>query len=520
MNADVSLAGAFLAGLVSFLSPCVLPLVPGYISMLSGIGMEQLRKGEVPSSSLLGSSLTFIAGFSFVFISFGASASVVGVFLKQNRNTLTPIAGALILLFGLHLLGLLIKLNPRAGIILGIVLVALGITSLARHAPLFAGFGALHFFSLSIIGFFGPALARWLNRDVHLRSSVAQPSAWSAFMLGFAFAFGWTPCIGPILTSVLALAAASDNIRRGILLLAVYSAGLAIPFLLTALGIGKFMTFYKNFRKYLHAVELFSGALLLFVGGLVFVNKLTWLTAKLSFLNVLVLWLERVLTTGTGGKTFLLAVGVAVLAILLFAVVRRWEKITSMRGNKTIFAVITVIVLIIGTYFADKATRVKATGRDQNAEQASTKNDIKPAPAVTFKNLDGADVTLAQYKGTVVLVNFWATWCDPCYVEIPWLIEMQQKYAAKGFTILGVSMDEEGKTAVVPFLAKERFNVNGQKLPMNYPIVIGNDDVADKFGGLLGYPTSFLISKDGKIVKKVQGLVSYDELTKAIEAQL
>ena len=516
MNADVSLAGAFLAGLVSFLSPCVLPLVPGYISMLSGIGMEQLRKGEVPSSSLLGSSLTFIAGFSVVFISFGASASAVGVFLKQNRNTLTPIAGALILLFGLHLLGLLIKLNPRAGIILGVVLVALGIGSLAHHGPLFAGFGALHFFSLSIIGFFGPALARWLNRDVHLRSSVAQPSAWSAFMLGFAFAFGWTPCIGPILTSVLALAAASDNIRRGVLLLAVYSAGLAIPFLLTALGIGKFMTFYKNFRKYLHAVELFSGALLLFVGGLVFVNKLTWLTAKLSFLNALVLWLERVLTTGTGGKTFLLAAGMAILAILLFAVVKRWEKITSMRGNKTIFAVITVILLIIGTYFADKATRVQVKNTDSSSVQVSE----KPAPAVTFKNLDGADVTLAQYKGTVVLVNFWATWCDPCYVEIPWLIEMQQKYAAKGFTILGVSMDEEGKAAVVPFLAKERFNVNGQKLPMNYPIVIGSDEVADKFGGLLGYPTTFLISKDGKIVKKVQGLVSYEELTKEIEAQL
>jgi cytochrome c-type biogenesis protein len=520
MNADVSLAGAFLAGLVSFLSPCVLPLVPGYISMLSGIGMEQLRKGEVPSSSLLGSSLTFIAGFSVVFISFGASASAVGVFLKQNRNTLTPIAGALILLFGLHLLGLLIKLNPRTGIILGAVLVALGIASLAHHGPLFAGFGALHFFSLSIIGFFGPALARWLNRDVHLRSSVAQPSAWSAFMLGFAFAFGWTPCIGPILTSVLALAAASDNIRRGILLLAVYSAGLAIPFLLTALGIGKFMTFYKNFRKYLHAVELFSGALLLFVGGLVFVNKLTWLTAKLSFLNVLVLWLERVLTTGTGGKTFLLAVGAAILAVLIFAVVKRWEKITAMQGSKTLLAVTTVIVLIVATVYADRATRVSSRIPDLDSEQSGTRNDIKPAPAVTFKNLDGADVTLAQYKGTVVLVNFWATWCDPCYVEIPWLIEMQQKYAAKGFTILGVSMDEEGKTAVVPFLAKERFNVNGQKLPMNYPIVIGSDEVADKFGGLLGYPTSFLISKDGKIVKKVQGLVSYEELTKAIEAQL
>ncbi len=517
---DVSLAGAFLAGLVSFLSPCVLPLVPGYISMLSGIGMEQLRKGEVPSSSLLGPSLSFIAGFSVVFISFGASASAVGVFLKQNRNMLTPVAGALILLFGLHLLGLLIKLSPRVGIILGVILIAVGITSWLRHAPLFAGFGALHFFSLSSIGFFGPALARWLNRDVHLRSSVAQPSAWSGFLLGFAFAFGWTPCIGPILTTVLTIAAASDKIQRGVLLLAVYSAGLGIPFLLTALGIGKFMAFYKNFRKYLHAVELFSGALLLFVGALVFVNKLTWLTAKLSFLNVLVLWLERVLTSGKGGTTFWLLAGVAGLAVVVFAVIKRWEKITAMQDNKTFLAIATVIALIIGTYYVDKATRVKVTDPVKSTEQLSVKTAGQPAPEVTFKDLQAKDVTLGQYKGKVVLVNFWATWCDPCYIEIPWLMEMQQKYEAKGFTVVGISMDEEGQSAVAPFLAKERFNVNGQKLPMNYPIVIGNDEVADKFGGLLGYPTSFLISRDGKIVKKVQGLISYEELTKAIESQL
>jgi cytochrome c-type biogenesis protein len=156
----------------------------------------------------------------------------------------------------------------------------------------------VHFFSLSIIGFFGPALARWLNRDVHLRSSATQPGIWSGFLLGFAFAFGWTPCIGPILATVLALAAASDTIARGVLLLAVYSAGLAVPFLLTALGIGQFLKFYQRFRKYLHAVELFSGALLLFVGGWVFLNKLTWLAGKLSFLNSIALWLERALTGG------------------------------------------------------------------------------------------------------------------------------------------------------------------------------------------------------------------------------
>src|ERR1700682_2428101 len=282
---DVSLAGAFLAGLVSFLSPCVLPLVPGYISMLSGIGMEQLRKGEVQASGLFSSSLAFVPVFSVVFISFGASASAVGSFLRQNRALLAPVAGALILLFCLHLIGALIQLNLRAGIILGVVFVPLGAAAYLRHAPLFAGLGASHFFSLSLIGFFGPSMARWLNRDVHLRSSATQPGIWSGFFLGFAFAFGWTPCIGPILATVLALAAASDTIARGVLLLAVYSAGLAIPFLLTALGISQFMVFYKNFRKYLHAVELFSGALLLFVGGLVFVNKLTWLSAKLTFLN-------------------------------------------------------------------------------------------------------------------------------------------------------------------------------------------------------------------------------------------
>jgi cytochrome c-type biogenesis protein len=293
---DVSLAAAFLAGLVSFLSPCVLPLVPGYISMLSGIGMEQLRQGQPPRAGLFASSLAFVAGFSLVFISFGASASAVGSFLRQNRALLAPVAGALILLFGLHLVGALAKINLRSGFVLGVVLVALGVAAILHRAPLFAGLGAVHFFSLSIIGFFGPTLARWLNRDVHLRGTSTQPGVWSGFLLGFAFAFGWTPCIGPILATVLALAAASDTIARGVLLLAVYSAGLAVPFLLTALGIGQFMRFYQRFRKHLHAVELFSGALLLFVGGLVFVNKLTWLAGKLSFLNAVVLWLEKALT--------------------------------------------------------------------------------------------------------------------------------------------------------------------------------------------------------------------------------
>lgn len=139
---------------------------------------------------------------------------------------------------------------------------------------------------------------------------------------------------------------------------------------------------------------------------------------------------------------------------------------------------------------------------------------------VEMKSLEDHAVTVGDYHGKVVLVNFWATWCDPCRVEIPWLIEMQNKYGAKGFTVLGIAMDEEGKPVVAPFVAKERYDVNGQKLAMNYPIVVGSEKVAEKFGGLLGYPTSILISRDGKVLKKTTGLIDYDATTKMIEGAL
>jgi len=293
---QVSILAAFVAGLISFLSPCVLPLVPGYISMLSGIGVEQLRRGEKPRGSLLASSFAFVMGFSAVFVAFGASASAVGQFLLQNKNLLAPFAGAIIVLFGLHLIGLLGRIPVRAGLIVGAVLAFAGLAiwmRLGEGSP--RSFGPAQLISVSLIFLTGPMLTRWLNRDVHFRKlgsrtdqdSSAGPFAGvlSGFLLGFAFAFGWTPCIGPILAGVLAMAATSETISRGVFMLAVYSAGLAIPFLLTALGINQFLGFYQRFRRHLHAVEVGSGILLLAVGSLIFVNRLTLLSGKLSFLN-------------------------------------------------------------------------------------------------------------------------------------------------------------------------------------------------------------------------------------------
>jgi cytochrome c-type biogenesis protein len=283
----------FLAGLISFLSPCVLPLVPGYISMLSGIGVEQLRQGHAPRNNLMASALAFTVGLSVVFIAFGASASAVGQFLKHNRSFLAPIAGALVFLFGLHLIGVLGKLKPVVGVVLGGILVGLGLFAQMRPGVFGESLGSNQLVSLGLIPLLGPSLSRWLNRDVRLhnlgggdaKEKGPLAAITSGFLLGFAFAFGWTPCIGPILATVLTFAASSASIGRGIFLLAVYSLGLSVPFLLTALGINQFLRFYQKFRRYLHAVEVGSGILLLAVGFLLFTNQLTWLSSKLTFLN-------------------------------------------------------------------------------------------------------------------------------------------------------------------------------------------------------------------------------------------
>jgi thiol-disulfide isomerase/thioredoxin len=176
----------------------------------------------------------------------------------------------------------------------------------------------------------------------------------------------------------------------------------------------------------------------------------------------------------------------------------------------------TLIGIVAFALWANRATRISVT------RAVNTNQEDKPtgSPDFSLKDLEDHNVALSQFKGKVVLVNFWATWCGPCRIEIPWLIELQNKYAADGFTVLGVAMDEEGKSDVAAFVQRERFKAGGTSQSMNYPIVLGNDAAADKFGGLVGFPTSVLISKDGRVVKRIDGLVSYDEIDKAIRSQL
>jgi cytochrome c-type biogenesis protein len=235
---NVSVFAAFFAGTVSFLSPCVLPLVPGYLSIISGSSLDQLKanqKDSALSRTVLLNSIMFIVGFSITFILLGATATWVGQFLLSRTRLLGQIAGLILIVFGIHLTGIF-KIN-------------------------------------------------FLYKDKRLHN-VQKPRGFiGAMVIGFAFAFGWTPCIGPILAGILAVASTRETVAQGMFLLAVYSAGLGIPFLLTSLALNKFLSFYGRFKRHFRAVEVVSGALVIVVGVLIMTNSLTGLARYLDFLN-------------------------------------------------------------------------------------------------------------------------------------------------------------------------------------------------------------------------------------------
>lgn len=237
MSESLGVLVAFSAGLFSFLSPCVLPLFPSYLSFITGMSVDRLTS-EVTAGArtrVLLHSLAFIVGFSVVFVSLGASFSAAGQFLLDYRDAIRIGGGVLIIVFGLYIAGVL-----RVGI---------------------------------------------LGRTQQLQIRSKPAGLLGSFLVGLTFAIGWTPCVGPILAVILGLAATQRSVTKGILLLAVYSLGLAVPFLLTSLGIERFLKFYSRFRSHMHALEVASGGLLIVLGTLLVLGRFTIIARYFSFLN-------------------------------------------------------------------------------------------------------------------------------------------------------------------------------------------------------------------------------------------
>jgi thiol-disulfide isomerase/thioredoxin len=179
-------------------------------------------------------------------------------------------------------------------------------------------------------------------------------------------------------------------------------------------------------------------------------------------------------------------------------------------------AAITVIVLGVGVHIVDRALPQAAVTNAAGGALTARPERAEMPPDAVFQDLQGKSVRLADFRGKVVLLDFWATWCEPCKIEIPWLIEFQRKYAAKDFVVLGVAMDEEGKYVVEPYLQTERFDVDGRQEAINYQILLGTPEIGDKFG-INGYPTGVLISRDGHLISTIEGLTGHDALAREIE---
>jgi cytochrome c-type biogenesis protein len=237
---DLTYTTAFLAGMISFLSPCVLPLVPGFVGTMTGLSAEQLQEDATWHwRTILFNAVLFALGFSVLFISLGASAGTLGRFLSAYREWVNRLAGVGIVFFGLVLLGWL---------------------------PF-----------------------RFLHRDVRFQREIRRGKLRS-FSLGLAFAFGWTPCAGPVLVAMLMMAATHESVWQGTRLLAVYSAGFAIPFIAVALSLSRFLIAFQRFRRQLLWVERFGGVMLVSVGVLLFFDKLADLAFYLTRFNHLLTW--------------------------------------------------------------------------------------------------------------------------------------------------------------------------------------------------------------------------------------
>jgi cytochrome c-type biogenesis protein len=234
---EVTYIGAFIAGLLSFLSPCVFPLIPSYIMYITGISyadMQAEHPSHVIRQKAILHSLCFICGFTAVFVLLGASATYIGSFLSSNAIIIRKVGGVLLVLLGLHVTGLI-----PLKFLLGEKRVNI------KHKP--AGYAG-------------------------------------SFLVGLAFAAGWTPCIGPILAAILAVAATEESVYQGILLLLLYSLGLGVPFFLSALAMNRFMAVFNRFKKFIHIFEIITGILLMVVGVLIYTNWLSRLSGYVTFL--------------------------------------------------------------------------------------------------------------------------------------------------------------------------------------------------------------------------------------------
>lgn len=419
----ISFLVVFIEGLLSFLSPCILPLIPIYISYLAGNAKKTLQDGSITyeRKKVFFHTLCFCVGICVTFFLLGLSFTALGKFFASYQHLFTKIGGIIIIILGL--------------------------------------------FQLGIFNFKFLQKQRNLNFDI----SNKEINPLIAFVMGFTFSFAWTPCVGPALSSVLILASSTKTVLIGNVLVFVYSLGFILPFLLLGLFTSKVLNFFNKNKKIINYTIKISGVLLIIIGIMTFTGYINGIS---SYLN----------------------------------------KTTVNNTNST----------NTSTTEAVTETTSQNTQNQQNADNASKENELPDAFDFTLTDQYGNSHTLSDYKGKVVFLNFWATWCNPCLIEMPHIEELYNEYGLnkEDVVILGIAnprSDEypynadEPKETIIDFL-----NQNGY----TFPILFDETGEISKQYFVRAFPTTYMINKEGQIYGYVPGSLTKDIMKNIIEDTL
>lgn len=400
----------FVEGLLSFFSPCVISILPIYLAILSGSSVQNLKEGNVKlkDSPLLKNTILFVLGISTTFFILGSSINAFKHFFTSNKEIMTTIGGILIIIMGLFYLGYL-------------------------NLP-------------------------FLQKEKKFNLGVREMKPWTAYLLGFTFSFGWSPCIGPMLASALIMASSSDSALIGNLLILVYTIGFTLPFIIISIFYNRLLKYVDNVKRNMKTIQKIGGAILIITG----------------------------LVMALGGTD------------KIAGYFKKSEE------NPTEYS----------QEITDEDTKEDVNKEEPSEE--STENEENKIPAIDFTLVDqyGETHTLSDYKGKVVFLNFWATWCPPCRMEMPDIEEVYKERGknAEDVIILGVSgpnLGREGsKEEIIEFLKEEGYT---------YPVVF--DETGDIMAtySIQSLPTTFIIDRDGNIVDYVLGAMSKETMENIID---
>ena len=412
LDVSVPVLTVFLQGLLSFFSPCVLPLIPLYISYLSGGTQTVGKDGKIyfKRRKVMLNTLCFVIGISFAFFLLGLGVSAIGTFFKSNQLLFARIGGILVVLFGLYQLGVL-----------------------------------------------GTSRILGQERRLPFKLDVLAMSPITALIMGFTFSFAWTPCVGPALTSVLIMAASASTKLWGFLLIGVYTIGFVLPFLAVGLFTTKLLEFFKTHIKVVRYTAKIGGALMIFMGILMFTGKMNAVTGYLS----------------SGAPT-----------------IAEEQK-------------------------EEKTEEAEKTDADEPQKENETESGLTPAIDFTLTDQYGNTHKLSDYKGKTVFLNFWATWCSPCRAEMPDIQKLYESAETEGedaLVVLGVAApnlgNEKSEEEIKAFLEENGYT---------YPVLMDTTGEVFMSYGVNAFPTTFMITREGEVFGYASGQLNEATMKSIVE---